>query len=64
MEQTLTANSSGLAYDTESGQCTYMWKASKDWAGTYRQLVMKLVGGPVHHFKRTAQAANVRAARR
>ena len=45
IEQTVTAGSSGLSYDPTTGQYTYVWKTSKDWAGQYRQLVVKFADG-------------------
>ncbi len=48
IEQTLTAGSSGLTYDAKSGQYTYTWKTSKDWAGQSRQLVLNLKDGTEH----------------
>jgi len=47
IEQTVTANSSGLAYDAKTGQYTYTWKTQKSWAGTCRQLELKFNDGSV-----------------
>ncbi len=48
VEQTVTAGSSSLSYDTTTGQYTYVWKTDKSWAGTCRQLVVKLQDGTEH----------------
>ena len=45
IEETVSASSSGLSYDETTGQYTYVWKTSKSWAGTCRQLVVKLNDG-------------------
>ena len=45
IEQTVTAGTSSLQYDPLTGQYTYVWKTDKTWAGTCRQLVVKLVDG-------------------
>ena len=45
IEQTVTAGSSGLSYDPATGVYTYVWKTEKAWAGSYRQLVVKLADG-------------------
>jgi hypothetical protein len=47
IEQTVTANSSGLTYSAGNGQYTYTWKTQKAWAGTCRQLVLKFNDGSV-----------------
>jgi hypothetical protein len=48
VEQTVTAGASGLQYDAASGQYSYTWKTDKKWAGTCRQLILKLIDGSVH----------------
>jgi len=48
IEQTDTAGSSGLSYDPDSDQYHYVWKTDKAWAGTCRQLVVKLNDGTYH----------------
>jgi len=45
IEQTLTAGSSSLTYDAGTDQYVYVWKTEKSWAGTCRQLVVKLIDG-------------------
>jgi len=45
IEQTVTAGGSALTYDPSSGQYTYVWKTDKAWAGSCRQLVLKLRDG-------------------
>jgi hypothetical protein len=46
--ETYTAGSSGLTYDAASDTYTYVWKTSKAWAGTCRQLLVRLDDGSVH----------------
>ena len=48
IEQTLTAGSSSLSYSAGNGQYNYIWKTEKAWAGTCRQLVVKLIDGTTH----------------
>lgn len=48
IEQTVTAGSSSLSYDASTDTYTYVWKTQKAWAGTCRQLVVKLNDGTVH----------------
>lgn len=45
IEQTASANSSGLAYDAGSGTYVYTWKTEKSWANTCRQLVLRFADG-------------------
>ncbi len=45
VEETTTAGKSSLTYDPASGQYIYTWKTEKSWAGTCRQLTIKLVDG-------------------
>ena len=47
-EQTGTAGSSTLSYDASTDTYTYVWKTEKPWAGTCRQLVVKLKDGTFH----------------
>jgi len=50
IEQTLTtAGSSSLAFDPLTGQYSYVWKTEKAWAGSCRQLIVKLVDGTLHY---------------
>jgi hypothetical protein len=42
VEQTGTANQSSLTYDAIADQYIYVWKTDKQWAGTCRQLQVKL----------------------
>jgi len=44
VEQTVTANSSGLTYDPATDLYTYVWKTQRNWTGC-RQLVVKLADG-------------------
>jgi hypothetical protein len=45
IEQTVSANVSGLQYDAASGTYTYTWKTEKSWANTCRQLVLRFADG-------------------
>jgi hypothetical protein len=46
--QTVNAGVSSLSYDVSTGEYTYVWKTDKTWAGTCRQLVIRLVDGTDH----------------
>jgi Tol biopolymer transport system component len=48
IEVTVTAGSSSLSYDASTDIYTYVWKTEKSWAGTCRQLVLKLNDGTFH----------------
>jgi Tol biopolymer transport system component len=48
LEQTATAGESGLSYEAATGEYSYVWKTEKSWAGTCRQLAVKLDDGTVH----------------
>jgi hypothetical protein len=48
IEPTATAGGSSLSYDPSEDQYNYVWKTSKAWAGTCRQLVVILKAGSVH----------------
>src|SRR6266540_3231667 len=41
----VTAGGSSLSYDAESDTYTYVWKTEKSWAGTCRQLIVRLNDG-------------------
>lgn len=45
IEQTAAAGASGLSYDAASDTYTYVWKTSKSWEDTCRQLVVELDDG-------------------
>ncbi len=45
IEETVTAGSSSLNYDAAADQYIYVWKTDKNWAGTCRQLQVKLADG-------------------
>ena len=45
IEETMTAGGSSLSYDATSNTYKYVWKTEKAWAGTCRQLVLKLADG-------------------
>jgi hypothetical protein len=55
VEETVTAGGSSLNYDATVDQYIYVWKTDKSWAGTCRQLVVKLNDGTYHraNFKLT-----------
>jgi hypothetical protein len=55
IDQIVSASSSGLTYDAMTGKYIYVWKTDKTWAGTCRQLVVKLSDGSSHaaNFKLT-----------
>jgi Tol biopolymer transport system component len=48
VEETVTADSSGLSYDPLTGQYDYVWKTNKAWAGQDRELVLQLADGTEH----------------
>jgi len=48
IEETVAVSSSGLKYDSASGQYIYNWKTHEAWSGTCRQLVIKLKDGSEH----------------
>jgi hypothetical protein len=48
IEETTTANASGLIYDSTADQYVYTWKTAKAWAGTCRELNLKLNDGSAH----------------
>jgi hypothetical protein len=48
IEETVAAGSSSLSYNPSTDQYSYVWKTDKEWAGTCRQLVVKLNDGTSH----------------
>jgi HYR domain/REJ domain len=48
VEETVTAGSSSLTYDPVADQYIYVWKTDKSWAGTCRQLQVKLKDGKMY----------------
>jgi hypothetical protein len=48
LTDTLTAGSSSLSYDASADQYVYVWKTESAWAGTCRQLVVRLKDGTTH----------------
>jgi hypothetical protein len=48
IEETTTAGSSSLSYDSTSDQYVYIWKTNKSWAGSCRQLILILDDGSIH----------------
>jgi predicted extracellular nuclease len=49
VDETVTAGSSSLSYDPITDTYNYVWKTDKEWAGTCRRLVVKLVDGTYHY---------------
>jgi len=48
IDETVTAGSSSLSYDPAADQYVYVWKTDKAWAGTCRQLIVRLNDGADH----------------
>ena len=48
VEETVTAGNNSLQYDPTTQIYTYVWKSDKAWAGTCRQLLVKLIDGSEH----------------
>src|SRR5262249_10999497 len=48
IEQTVNAGGSSLNYDSVANQYIYVWKTDKSWAGSCRQLTLKLADGTYH----------------
>lgn len=48
IEETVSSGGSGLQYDPATQIYTYVWKTQKAWAGTCRQLIVKLDNGTEH----------------
>jgi hypothetical protein len=46
--ETTTTSTSGLHFDATSGLYAYNWRSSKAWAGTCRQLNLRLADGTSH----------------
>jgi hypothetical protein len=46
--ETGSPGASGLSYDAEAGRYVYLWKTSKAWANTCRELVLTLADGSSH----------------
>ena len=45
---TVTADSKRLSYKKSTEEYTYIWKTEKAWAGSCRQLILKLNDGTEH----------------
>jgi hypothetical protein len=45
IEQTVTAGSSSLSYDSSTGLYSYTWKTDKAWLGTCRVLTLRFTDG-------------------
>ncbi len=48
IEQTVNAGGSSLNYDPSTNTYSYTWKTEKTWAGSCRQLIIKLSDGSEH----------------
>lgn len=48
VQETVTAGGSSLSYSSGSDQYVYTWKTESSWAGTCRQLTVKLNDGTEH----------------
>jgi Concanavalin A-like lectin/glucanases superfamily len=48
IEETVTAAASALSYDAATDTYMYVWKTDKAWAGTCRQLIVKLKDNSEH----------------
>lgn len=48
VEETVTAGGSRLVFDAASSQYVYIWKTEPAWAGTCRELVLRLTDGSDH----------------
>jgi hypothetical protein len=48
VEETLTAGSSTLSYDSTTGRYSYVWKTDKAWGGTCRQFIVKFTDGQTY----------------
>jgi Bacterial Ig domain/WD40-like Beta Propeller Repeat len=48
IEETAGVHASDISYNPSTRQYTYFWKTSSSWAGTCRQLVVKLIDGSSH----------------
>jgi hypothetical protein len=48
IEETIVTGSSSLSYAAGVDQYFYVWKTDKSWAGTCRQLIVKLTDGTFH----------------
>jgi galactose oxidase-like protein len=48
IEQTVTAGGGGLSYDPLADVYSYVWKTVKSWAGSCRELELRLDDGTVH----------------
>jgi hypothetical protein len=48
VEQTAPAGASGLKYDVTTNIYAYVWKTERTWAGSCRQLSIRLADGTEH----------------
>jgi hypothetical protein len=48
LTETVTAGGSSLSYDAAANQYVYVWKTEKSWAGSCRQLTVRLIDGTEH----------------
>ena len=58
-KQTVTAGNSSLSYSAGNDQYNYVWKTEKGWAGTCRQLVVKLIDGTTHRRQLQVQVGRI-----
>jgi hypothetical protein len=47
VEAAVTPGSSSLTYHAKADRYVYIWKTSKDWANSCRQLILKLSDGSI-----------------
>jgi len=48
VDQTVTAGSSSLTYNADTGIYTYIWKTDKAWGNTCRQVTVKFIDGQTY----------------
>jgi hypothetical protein len=48
VETSVSAGQSGLSYDADSGQYTYVWKTDRQWAGKCGTLTLSFIDGSQH----------------
>ena len=48
VDETVNAGQSSLSYDSATDTYNYVWKTQNSWAGTCRQLIVKLNDGTEH----------------
>ena len=45
----MSAGNSGLSYDASTDTYTYVWKTDRAWAGSCRQLAIRLADYSTHY---------------